>query len=73
MFVNLLLMTREEQLGTISSVLLTVAGWFLALAPYLQVTALLLSCMVSVVTLISWMSRKIKGEKKGNRLFNHDE
>jgi hypothetical protein len=66
-------MTKEEQLGTISSILLTTAGWFLSLMPYLQVLALILSCLVSVVTLLSWVLRKMRGEKKGNKLFNHDE
>jgi hypothetical protein len=66
-------MTKEEQLGTISSVLLTAAGWFLSLMPYLQVLALILSCLVSVVTLLSWVLRKMRGEKKGDKIFNHDE
>jgi hypothetical protein len=66
-------MTKEEQLGTISSVLLTAAGWFLSLMPYLQVLALILSCLVSVVTLLSWVLRKMRGEKKGDKLFNRDE
>ena len=73
MFVNLLLMTKSEQLGAISGVLLNVVAWALHFMPVFQLAALVLSCLVSIVTLANLAYRKIKGEKKGDRLFNHDE
>lgn len=66
-------MTRDEQIGTISAVLLNVAGWLTHAIPIFQIAALFLSCIVSLITILSFLWRKIHDKPKDGRLFNNDQ
>lgn len=64
-------MTRDEQMGAIAGVMLNVIGWVTSVIPIIQLIALLLSCLVSLATLISYIRRKAANEPKDDRLFNN--
>ena len=64
-------MTRDEQMGAIAGVMLNVIGWVTSVIPIIQLIALLLSCLVSLATLISYIRRKVANEPKDDRLFNN--